>query len=285
MSMQYGVVLPITDPARMAEFGEAAEQAGWDAVFVAEMIWGPDAWVCLTAIAMKTERIGLGTMLSPISRMRPWKLASETATLDRISRGRVRLAVGLGALETGFAAFGEVTDRKTRIELMEEGLEVMQLLWKNEPFTFEGKHYHIDSSQVDAALQEWGIVPVQQPRIPIWLTGAWPREVSMQRTLKFDGLLPNFISAPGPLGQPSHDEFRTMSDFVREHRDPDRPFDIVMEGETANNSPEYLEKVEQWRQAGATWWIESPWSHQDDFDYLRQRIAMGPPRVDALSRG
>jgi hypothetical protein len=283
--MQYGFVLPITDPARMAELGVAAERAGWDAVFVAEMIWGPDAWVSLTSIAMKTERIGLGTMLSPISRMRPWKLASETATLDRISNGRVRLAVGLGALDTGFAAFGEVTDRKTRVELMEEGLEVMQLLWKNEPFQFKGKHYRIDSSQVDTVLQEWGVSPVQQPRIPIWLTGAWPREVSMQRTLKFDGLLPNFISAPGPLGQPSTDELRAMSDYVREHLGPNQSFDIVMEGETSDNTAEHLEKVEQWRQAGATWWIESPWSRQDDYDYLHCRIAMGPPRVEALTAG
>jgi alkanesulfonate monooxygenase SsuD/methylene tetrahydromethanopterin reductase-like flavin-dependent oxidoreductase (luciferase family) len=279
--MQYGFVLPVTDPARLAELGEAAEQAGWDAVFVAEMIWGPDAWVSLTAIAMKTERIGLGTMLSPISRMRPWKLASETATLDRISNGRVRLAVGLGAIDTGFAEFGEATDRKTRIELMEEGLELVQLLWKNEPFTFRGKHYQVDTSSISADMLKWGVSPVQQPRIPIWLTGAWPREVSMQRTFKFDGLLPNFISSPGPLGVPPVDEFRAMSDYAREHIG-DRPFDIVMEGETADNSNEQLETVDRWRRAGATWWIESPWSRQDDLEYLRKRIEMGPPRVEAL---
>ena len=209
--MQYGFVLPVTDPARMVELGVAAEEAGWDAVFVAEMIWGPDAWVSLTSIAMKTERIGLGTMLTPISRMRPWKLASETATLDRISSGRVRLAVGLGALETGFAQFGEVTDRKTRVELMEEGLELVQLLWANEPFTFEGKHYQVDMTSLESLTKDWGVTPLQQPRIPIWITGAWPRDVSMQRTLKFDGILPNFLSAPGPLGQPSTEEFRAMS--------------------------------------------------------------------------
>jgi alkanesulfonate monooxygenase SsuD/methylene tetrahydromethanopterin reductase-like flavin-dependent oxidoreductase (luciferase family) len=49
-------------------------------------------------------------MLTPLSRMRPWKLASESATLDNLSNGRVIISVGLGALETGFEAFGEVTD-------------------------------------------------------------------------------------------------------------------------------------------------------------------------------
>ena len=209
--------------------------------------------------------------------MRPWKLASETATLDRISNGRVRLAVGLGALETGFAQLGEATDRKTRVELMEEGLELVQLLWANEPFSFEGKHYQVDTTSLESLIKDWGVTPAQQPRIPIWITGAWPRDVSMQRTLKFDGILPNFISAPGPLGVPSTKEFRAMSEYVIEHLGSGRQFDIVMEGETADNAPEHLETVEQWRAAGATWWIESPWSRQDDYDYLHRRIAIGPP--------
>src|SRR5574341_374940 len=95
-----------------------AEKAGWDGFFVAEPVWGIDAWVSLGAAAMATKRIRLGTMLTPVSRMRPWKLASETITLDHLSNGRVILAVGLGAIDTGFASFGEVTDRRTRAELL-----------------------------------------------------------------------------------------------------------------------------------------------------------------------
>src|SRR4029450_7174455 len=104
-----------------AHTAELAERAGWDGFFVWEPIWGVDAWVCLAAAAMRTERIRLGTMLSPLSRMRPWKLASETATLDNLPGGRVILAVGLGALAAGFAEFGEVTERRTRAELLDEG--------------------------------------------------------------------------------------------------------------------------------------------------------------------
>src|SRR5512139_3147416 len=128
--MNFGFVLPYGDASTAAEMAYAAEQAGWNGFFVWEPVWGIDAWVCLTAAAMRTQTIRLGTMLTPLSRMRPWKLASETASLDNLSGGRVILAVGLGAIDTGFTAFGEVTDRKQRAELLDEGLDILTGLWK-----------------------------------------------------------------------------------------------------------------------------------------------------------
>jgi alkanesulfonate monooxygenase SsuD/methylene tetrahydromethanopterin reductase-like flavin-dependent oxidoreductase (luciferase family) len=106
--MKYGFVLPRGDAQTAAKFAHQAEESGWDGFFVWEPVWGIDAWVCLTAAAMRTNKIHLGTMLTPISRMRPWKLASESATLDNLSNGRVILSVGLGAVDTGFVTFSEV---------------------------------------------------------------------------------------------------------------------------------------------------------------------------------
>lgn len=131
--MKFGFTLPSGDARTAAETAAIAEQAGWDGFFVWEPVWGVDAWVCLAAAAMRTERIKLGTMLTPLSRMRPWKLASETATLDNLSGGRVILSVGLGALDSGFAEFGEVTDRRTRAELLDEGLAILTGLWQASP--------------------------------------------------------------------------------------------------------------------------------------------------------
>src|SRR5215213_11644099 len=148
--MRYGFVFPLGDARTAADFAREAERAGWDGFFVWEPVWGIDAWVSLTAAAMQTERIKLGTMLTPLSRMRPWKLASETATLDRLSGGRVILAVGLGAIDSGFAAFGEETDRKIRAELLDEGLEILTSLWKGQPITYTGKHYQITPTQFKA---------------------------------------------------------------------------------------------------------------------------------------
>src|SRR3712207_450761 len=90
--MRYGFVLPSGDARTAATFAQEAEEAGWDGFFVWEPVWGIDAWVSLAAAAMLTERIRLGTLLTPLSRMRPWKLASETVTLDHLSNGRVILA-------------------------------------------------------------------------------------------------------------------------------------------------------------------------------------------------
>jgi len=142
--MKYGFVLPFGDARTAADLACAAEGAGWDGFFVWEPVWGIDAWVSLAAAAMRTERIRLGTMLTPLSRMRPWKLASETVTLDHLSNGRVILAVGLGAVDTGFKAFDEVTDRKTRAELLDEGLELLTALWRGKPFNYAGKHYKVE---------------------------------------------------------------------------------------------------------------------------------------------
>jgi len=105
--MKYGFVLPYEDARKVADMAYKAEQAGW-------------------------ER-------ARVSRMRPWKLASETATLDRLSNGRVILSVGLGALDTGFKEFGEVTSREKRIGLVDEGIDILTGLWKGPSFSYEGK--------------------------------------------------------------------------------------------------------------------------------------------------
>src|SRR5512139_1712863 len=120
--MNFGFVLPYGDASTAAEMAYAAEQAGWNGFFVWEPVWGIDAWVCLTAAAMSTQRIRLGTMLTPLSRLRPWQLAGQAATLDQLSGGRVVLSVGLGATDTGWAEFGEETDIRVRAARLDEGL-------------------------------------------------------------------------------------------------------------------------------------------------------------------
>lgn len=276
--MKYGFVLPYGDARTAADFAFEAEQAGWDGFFVWEPVWGYDAWILLTAAAMRTERIRLGTMITPLSRMRPWKLASETMTLDRLSNGRVILAVGLGAVDTGFEAFGEVTDRKTRAELLDEGLDVLMGLWHGRPFNYDGKHYAIKPSDHFPPPP-----PVQQPRIPIWVVGAWPRMKSMRRALRYDGLLPNVMDDNGQHTQMTPDHVRDMKKFVDANRSATTPFDIVIEGKTPGDDPEQAAKViKPWNDAGATWWIEAMWDVLDQADRLTPvlaRIKRGPPRI------
>ncbi|HET9111701.1 MAG TPA: LLM class flavin-dependent oxidoreductase [Ktedonobacterales bacterium] len=271
--MRYGFVLPGGDARLVAESARAAEEAGWDGFFVADCVWGVDPWVSLTAAAMLTERIRLGTMLTPVSRRRPWTLASQTATLDNLSGGRVILAVGLGAIDTGFPQFGEETDRRTRAELMDEGLAIIDGLWRGQPFNFDGKHYHVRETTFSPPPP-----PAQQPRIPIWVVGAWPRAKSMERAARWDGLLPNKIGANGPE-ESSPDDIRAMASFIAERRSADAPpYDIVVEGETAGGDvTSARQEVERWREAGATWWLESRWGDGRDAE-AQERIRQGPPR-------
>jgi hypothetical protein len=274
--MKFGFVLPKGDARTAADFAREAEQAGWDGFFVWEPVWGIDAWVSLTAAAMQTQTIRLGTMITPISRMRPWKLASETATLDNLSHGRVILSVGLGAVDSGFEQFGEVIDRKVRAELLDEGLDILVGLWKGQPFNYVGKHYKIGETTFAPPPP-----PVQQPRIPIWVVGAWPREKSMQRVLRYDGLLPNVMEENGKprMGPPTFDELRQMSEYVSIHRSQKTPFDIVIEGATPGDDPTRASsQVRPWADAGATWWIESNWTAPDLAPVL-ERIRQGPPRI------
>ncbi len=277
--MQYGFVLPYGDARTAAELALEAEQAGWDAFFVWEPVWGIDAWVCLTAAAMRTQRIRLGTMLTPVSRLRPWKLASETATLDQLSNGRVILSVGLGAVDTGFAEFGEVTDRKTRAELLDEGLDILTGLWRGQPFAYEGKHYHVQPCNFFPPPP-----PVQQPRIPIWVVGAWRRDKSLQRAMRYDGLLPNVIGDDGKIREVTPADVRAMREYVSTHRSAATPYDIIVEGHTPGDDQATARSIIQpWIEAGATWWIEALWPAPDqpaDPDGLVRRIKQGPPRLD-----
>ncbi len=277
-AIKYGYILPYGNAREAAQLAREAEHIGWDGFFVWEPVWGTDAWVALTAAAMQTERIRLGTMLTPLSRMRPWKLASETATLDHLSNGRVILAVGLGAPDSGFYNFGEATDRKTRAELLDEGLDILTGLWRGDLFDYDGKHYRVRK-------EPWHTPKppslVQQPRIPIWVVGAWFRAKSMRRVLRFDGLLPNVMGDDGTvrMSPPTPDELHAMKMWIDEHRTANTLFDLVMEGQTpGDDRARARELVRPYRDAGATWWLESMWEDKVP-EHRLARIRQGPPRA------
>ncbi|MEM8529869.1 MAG: LLM class flavin-dependent oxidoreductase [Chloroflexota bacterium] len=275
--MQYGFVLPWGDATTAMALAQEAEAAGWDGFFMWDPVWGIDPWISLAAIAVKTERIRLGTLITPLSRCRPWKLASETVTLDHLSHGRLTLSVGLGAIDSGFEVFGEETDRRTRAELLDEGLDILTGLWRGELFDYDGKHYQVKDMEF---LTPAPPPPLQSPRIPIWVVGAWPRPKSMQRVMRYDGLLPTMIDATGTHITPTPDDIHAMKEYVEEHRSLTTPFDIIIEGETPTDDPQQAtSQVYPYAEAGATWWMEGQWSAKNIED-VRKRIVQGPPRIE-----
>jgi len=185
--MRYGVVLPGGTATEQVDQALLAERAGWDGVFTWEAAYGVDPWSVLSAIAVQTSRVRLGTMLTPLPWRRPWKVASQVATLDQLSAGRAILGVGVGALDTELPDTAEVTDLHGRAELLDEGIDLIRGLWDGAG-SYDGQRYHFHSGRMDltAAAQ-----PVQ-PRIPIWVVGVWPRPKSMRRVLRCDGFIPQF---------------------------------------------------------------------------------------------
>lgn len=276
--MQYGFVIPGGEAHQIIEMAQEAEQAGWDGIFYWDGICiegaGPmfDPWALLAAIAVRTSRVRIGAVLTPLSRRRPWKLARETVTVDVLSNGRLIVPVGLGALDdAGFAKVGEVTDRKGRAELLDEGLQILTGLWSGQPFSFSGQHYTV---------QELTFLPtpVQAPRIPIWVVGAWPRTKSMQRALRYDGLLPYKVDEKGNMAEIIPDDIRAMKAYIAEKRIQTGPFDIVWEGETpGDDKKRACELVQPWEAAGATWWLEARWGAPTRLEEARTRIRQGPP--------
>jgi alkanesulfonate monooxygenase SsuD/methylene tetrahydromethanopterin reductase-like flavin-dependent oxidoreductase (luciferase family) len=277
--VKYGFIITGGEAREQVELARAAEDAGWDGVFtwdgihVGDDLETYDPWALMGAMAMATERVRLGAMLTPPSRRRPWKLARETTTVDRLSNGRLILPVGLGAVDDrGVTALGEAADRKTRAERLDEGLEILIGLWSGEPFGYDGRHYRFEP-------MAFRPTPMQRPRIPIWVVGAWPSERSMSRVLRYDGLLPYWLAQTTGLARPQEpDQLAEMRDWIGARRSLEG-FDIIMEGTTsADDAASAAAAVKPWADAGATWWIESDWSSWDPA-VMRRRIEAGPPRV------
>jgi alkanesulfonate monooxygenase SsuD/methylene tetrahydromethanopterin reductase-like flavin-dependent oxidoreductase (luciferase family) len=232
----------------------------------------------LAAIAVKTKEIRLGTLLSPLSRMRPWKLASEAITLDVLSGGRVTLCVGLGAIDTGFEELGEEIDRKTRAELLDEGLDIVNGLWSWNLNHYEGKHYKIKNLKKSEFFKRHPPPNlIQNPRIPIWIVGAWPWNKSMQRALRYNGLIPTIKNKQGCFEEVTPKHIREIREYIKENRSSNSAYDIIVEGETPRNDLVGAKSiVRPYADAGATWWIESNWT-SPDLKEIKARVKEGPP--------
>ena len=283
--MRFGISLPafadFSDPRALAELAHDAETAGWDAMFF-DPTFHPmaDPWVALAAVAFSTQKMRIGTLVTPIARRRPWKLARETVSVDRLSNGRLTLGVGLGdPAQWEFGFFGEETDPKTRARRLDEGLDILTGLWTGQPFRFQGEQY-------DVKEVIFRPTPLQSPRIPIWVGGWWPHKAPLRRAARWDGVCP--VKWEGSI---TPDEWREIVAYIQAHRTSAEPFDIVHSGAAPGDNPaQAAELVEPYAQAGVTWWIEpvDPWRFGWSFEVpwpdeatvrIRERIAQGPPRL------
>jgi len=269
--MRCGVILPGGTAVQQLEQAMLAEQAGWDGVFVWEAGYGVEPWALLAAIAARTSRVKLGTLLTPLPWRRPWKVASQVVTLDQISGGRAILAVGVGAVTTELPVTGEVTDLRTRAAMLDDGIDMIRALWAGE------KHHHGPHYDYDCDREEFVAItrPVQES-IPIWVVGVWPRPKSMQRVLRCDGVVPQYGDRKG-----TPDDVPPLRAWLTE-RGARPDLDVIAEGETPADDPAAARAlVAPWAEAGCTWWLETRWEmpHHTEERMLEitRRLAAGPP--------
>jgi alkanesulfonate monooxygenase SsuD/methylene tetrahydromethanopterin reductase-like flavin-dependent oxidoreductase (luciferase family) len=265
-----GILVAVGDPRETAELAAVAEEAGWDGIFTWDGIAigagdTYDPWVVLAAMALRTERVTLGAIVTPPSRRRPWKLARETMSVDVLSGGRLVLPVGLGALDdAAFGAVGEATDARTRAELLDETLAILEGLWSGEPFGFEGAHSRFPPMTFRPA-------SVQRPRIPIWVVAIESSDRSMARAARWDGLVSQVADATG---------LAPITAWLDRERPSWRTdgFELIAQGSTPPDAAPAAEIVRPWAAAGATWWIENDWEAAT-VESQRRRIEAGPPRA------
>jgi alkanesulfonate monooxygenase SsuD/methylene tetrahydromethanopterin reductase-like flavin-dependent oxidoreductase (luciferase family) len=216
----------LADPRVVAGLAVAAEERGWDGFFVWDHIVyrAPvravaDPWVTLAAVACATSRLRIGPLVTPLSRRRVHKVARETVTLDLLSSGRLTLGVGLGSARNGeLEPFGEVADPPERARRLDQGLDDLTRYWGG----------------------EFQPVPVQRPRIPVWVAAEWPHRRPVRRALRWDGLFP--IGLPGP------ETLAELTSEVRAARPAGDSFDVIVEI-PPDDDPE------PWARAGATWTV------------------------------
>src|SRR5687767_13973848 len=265
--MRAGLWLPLfeelADPRVVARLAADAEEWGWHGVFVWDQLrWREpikqvaDPWITLAAIAAATEEVMLGPMVTPLARRRPAKIARETATLDRLSGGRLILGVGLGGDQFAgeFSKTGEQLDDRMRGEMLDEALEILTAAWSGEPVKHRGRHYLVDDVQFQP-------VPVQRPRVPVWVAAMTGNVKPLRRAARYDGFFPASLK--------SVEEFAQAAAAVRDLRgNSTAPYDIAVELPPGNDPAPYVD-------AGATWCMTGlePGVSRDE---VRRVIREGP---------
>jgi alkanesulfonate monooxygenase SsuD/methylene tetrahydromethanopterin reductase-like flavin-dependent oxidoreductase (luciferase family) len=285
-AMKHGLVLPNwvagADVRQLIDAAVAAEESGWDGVFLADHLifppppelgaasavtehWDmPDPWISLAAIAVSTATITLGSWVTPVARRLPWQTARDIATLDRLSAGRVMLGVGLGR-RPDYELFGYPWTLKWAAERTDEALDVITRLWSGESVTHSGPHFDLDKVTLLPT-------PYQSPRVPIVIGGLWPRRPAVRRGAQWDGIMVHF---PGdgvlPADEtPPREHARDMIRYYRSVTTVNNG-EVFLPMRPENEGPNWIDLC---RELGATWLytakLDGDWSLDID------TIARGP---------
>jgi alkanesulfonate monooxygenase SsuD/methylene tetrahydromethanopterin reductase-like flavin-dependent oxidoreductase (luciferase family) len=274
-TMNYAVeIVPFgtyADPRNIVIVAEAVEAAGWDGIFLWDHLafaWGvpsADPWVALSAVAHATQRLRLGTDITPLPRRRPHILATTLTGLDLLSDGRVIFGAGLGGVPLEFSAFGEPEETRIRAAMLDEGLDVLDGLLSGQKVHHQGNYYKVNGVRLNP-------LPVQRPRPPIWIGGE--SRPALRRAARWDGWVISGVNEEAKMVK-SPEDIANAAAYIRSFQRNETAFDIAM---TGVSEPGQGITVTPYAEAGVTWWLESIFDLRGSMDVMLARVKAGPPR-------
>ena len=266
----------LATPSYALEYAVAAEDAGWDGVFMADSIGSQnqsyvEPWITLASVAARTERIRLGTWITPVPRRQPWQVASDLATLDELSNGRVILGSGLGA-PWNYETTGIGYEPSALGARYDEALDVISELWRGEEVSYDGDHFELDGVGLP-------VTPIQEPRIPIVMGCWWPNKKPIHRAAKWDGIMPvgpSFYGGEGVQGEkPTGTIDEEVAEMVAYYRDAaDGAGEVVIPIDVPEAPPDFIDTC---RDLGMTWSLTTSLLDDESHDTNLERIRAGPP--------
>ena len=252
------------DVKTAVNLGAAAEQAGWDGVFVSDS-FNPhdlysDPWTVLAGIAVQSESITLGTWLTPVPAQQPWRLARSAATLDQLSDGRLLLGAGLGTPDDYKTYDGGYKPKKLG-RRYDEALEIITRLWTGEDVNYSGEFFNIAGGKLS-------VLPFQKPRIPIVMGCWWPHKKPFRRAAQWDGIMPAwpamYPGVVGPQGETATDtyegELHALVDYYRKLTGG-QPGEIILPVGKDD------QRMDHFRELGVTWLINMEIESIEDVEH------------------
>ena len=281
MPLRFGLFVPpfaeMAEPSRVVELAKSAEAAGWDGFFLWDHILAvpgmpvADSWITMAAVAQATARMRLGMLVTPLARRRPWVVAREAATLDRLSKGRLVVGVGLG--DDGWREFssfrGEVVDPAQRAPIRDDSLDLLRMFWSGDEVRWEGKHFAVESTSF---LPQ----PAQDP-LPVWVACRWPHQRPLARAARHQGCFPLFDQGGWdiPVFPDPADVSIVRSELIAQGASTD--IDIVCRGVSTLIEPrERSEGFASLEAVGMTWWLESFGPGEPPVDIVEEVVRRGP---------
>lgn len=269
--MRVGIHLPqfgrASGPEAIRRAAVLAEQLGFADVWVSDHVAQPadqgypspylyDPFLTLTWAAAATTRVGLGTSVLVAAQHHPLWLANATASLDSLSGGRLRLAVGVGWSEAEYRALDQ--DFHTRGRRTDEILEILEACWTTDPTSYEGTHYRVE---------EMRVLPQPAHPIGIWIGGG--SEAAYRRAARFGdgfqliGLKPDTVVEPIARLRADHPDPATYTISLRTGWDPQ-----------GMDPAEISDELAAFEAAGVQHVVAAPW--RSDLDaWLRSMALLG----------